>query len=72
MSTKMNRYDLSLWDVRKRSLYVEKREASKLHGLKHGLIEGIAMKLCYPEQAFLRDTLGKAHSTRGASFLMWF
>jgi hypothetical protein len=29
MSTKMNRYDLSLWDVRKRSLYVEKQEASK-------------------------------------------
>jgi hypothetical protein len=26
----MNRYDLSLWDVGKRSLYVEKRNASKL------------------------------------------
>jgi hypothetical protein len=26
----MNRYDLSLWDVGKRSLYVEKRKASKL------------------------------------------
>lgn len=25
----MNRYDLRLWDVRKRSLYVENREASK-------------------------------------------
>ncbi len=30
MSTKMNRYDLSLWDVGKRSLYVEKQEASKV------------------------------------------
>jgi hypothetical protein len=30
MRTKMNRYDLSLWDVGKRSLYVEKRKASKL------------------------------------------
>jgi hypothetical protein len=25
----MNRYDLSLWDVGKRPLYVEKRNASK-------------------------------------------
>ena len=30
MRTKMNRYDLSLWDVGKRSLYVEKWKASKL------------------------------------------
>ncbi len=30
MRTKMNRYDLSLWDVGKRSLYVEKEKASKL------------------------------------------
>ena len=30
MRAKMNRYDLSLWDVGKRSLYVEKRKASKL------------------------------------------
>jgi hypothetical protein len=30
MRTKMNRYDLRLWDVGKRSLYVEKRKASKL------------------------------------------
>ncbi|MFY9912547.1 MAG: hypothetical protein WCF22_09295 [Candidatus Sulfotelmatobacter sp.] len=29
MSTKMNRYDLSFWDVGKRSLYVEKQKASK-------------------------------------------
>jgi hypothetical protein len=29
MRTKMNRYDLSLWDVGKRSLYVEKQNASK-------------------------------------------
>ena len=29
MRAKMNRYDLSLWDVGKRSLYVEKRKASK-------------------------------------------
>ena len=26
----MNRYDLGLWDVGKRQLYVEKRKASKL------------------------------------------
>ena len=30
MRAKVNRYDLSLWDVGKRSLYVEKRKASKL------------------------------------------
>ncbi len=30
MSTKMNRYDLGLRDVGKRSLYVEKQKASKL------------------------------------------
>jgi hypothetical protein len=30
MRAKMNRYDLSLWDVGKRSLYVEKEKASKL------------------------------------------
>jgi hypothetical protein len=29
MRAKMNRYDLSLWDVGKRSLYVEKEKASK-------------------------------------------
>jgi hypothetical protein len=35
----MNRYDLSLWDVGKRSLYVEKRKASKLQLLSgsHGM-----------------------------------
>ena len=31
MRAKMNRYDLSLWDVGKRSLYVEKRNASKFN-----------------------------------------
>ncbi len=30
MRAKMNRYDLSLWDVGKRLLYVEKGKASKL------------------------------------------
>lgn len=30
MRTKMNRYDLSFWDVGKRSLYVEKWKASKV------------------------------------------
>ena len=30
MRAKMNRYDLSLWDVGKRPLYVEKEKASKL------------------------------------------
>ena len=29
MRTEMNRYNLRLWDVRKRSLYVEKQKASK-------------------------------------------
>jgi hypothetical protein len=35
----MNRYDLRLWDVGKRSLYVEKRKASKLRLLPavHGM-----------------------------------
>jgi hypothetical protein len=32
MRAKMNRYDLSLWDVGKRSLYVEKQKASKFSG----------------------------------------
>jgi hypothetical protein len=33
MRTKMNRYNLRLWDVRKRPLYVEKRKASKPRGV---------------------------------------
>jgi len=32
MKAKMNRYYLRFWDVGKRSLYVEKRKASKISG----------------------------------------
>src|SRR5271155_176562 len=40
MRTKMNRYDLSLWDVRKRPLYGRETESVQAATLAGGFMEG--------------------------------